>query len=353
MKRRRGEGGIPTSAAAAAASERRRRNTNPSRTATTLCLLAGSLHVSGNGSGPFAVAVPSIDRLPQRRIRTPTRAVRYPADHPLSRHLSQEAEVDDDSEDGGRPTAPPTPAPPMPEPIRIVPILTATTRRHLTKSQQHYLLDTVLRPAIEAWSAVISLIRVEGNLTLDRNQLWDGISCGPGLDGSGNPSALVPEHHFDDFDSGPSNASTGAAADNGGGGVGVPNADLVVYVMLEFREQQQKAQDDPADATAANSSKYSGTGSIRGSASLHKDAGFQTIPQEVVEEPESSASIENNPKTALSPANSLANATRPSLGDLIPAETSTASLLASKAPASEAMEHPKCSPAYLASATHW
>ena len=371
MKRRRGEGGIPTSAAAAA-SERRRRNTNPSRTATTLCLLAGSLHVSGNSSGRFAVAVPSIDRLPQRRIRTPIRAVRYPADHPLSRHLSQEAEVDDDSEDGGRtgeaeaemdgeaprptrsrPTAPPTPAPPMPEPIRIVPILTATTQRHLTKSQQRYLLDAVLRPAIEAWSAVISLIRVEGNLTLDRNQLWDGISCGPGLDGSGNPSALVPEHHFDDFDSGPLNASTGAAADNGGGGVGVPNADLVFYVELGFREQQQKAQDDPADATAANSSNYLGTGSIRGSASLHKDAGFQTIPQEVVEESESSASIENNPKTALSPANSLANATHPSLGDLIPAETSTASLLASKAPASEAMEHPKCSPAYLASATHW
>lgn len=373
MKRRRGEGGIPTSAAAAA-SERRRRNTNPcpSRTATTLCLLAGSLHVSGNSSGRFAVAVPSIDRLPQRRIRTPIRAVRYPADHPLSRHLSQEAKVDDDSEDGGRtgeaeaemdgeaprptrsrPTAPPTPAPPMPEPIRIVPILTATTQRHLTKSQQRYLLDAVLRPAIEAWSAVISLIRVEGNLTLDRNQLWDGISCGPGLDGSGNPSALVPEHHFDDFDSGPLNASTGAAADNGGGGVGVPNADLVVYVELGFREQQQKAQNDPADATAANSSNYLGTGSIRGSASLHKDAGFQTIPQEVVEESESSASIENNPKTALSPANSLANATHPSLGDLIPAETSTASLLASKAPASEAMEHPKCSPAYLASATHW
>ena len=342
MKRRRGEGG----AAAAAASERRRRNT---KTATTLCLLAGSLHVSGNSSGRFAVAVPSIDRLPQRRIRTPTRAVRYPADHPLSRHLSQEAEVDDDSEDGGRPTAPPTPAPPMPEPIRIVPILTATTQRHLTKSQQHYLLDTVLRPAIEAWSAAISLIRVEGNLTLDRNQLWDGISCGPGLDGSGNPSALVPEHHFE----GPENASTGAAADNGGGGVGVPNADTILYIELGFRQQQQKAQDDPADATAANSSKYSGTGSIRGSASLHKDAGFQTIPQEVVEESESSASIENNPKTALSPANSLANATHLSLGDLIPAETSTASLLASKAPASEAVEHPKCSPAYLASATHW
>jgi len=395
MKRRRGEGGRPTSTANGV--PERRRNTkpaNPSRTATTLCLLAGSLHLSGNSSGRFAVAVPStyaqsgggIDRLPQRRIRTPTRAVRYPADHPLGRHqrhlvaASQEvggALGRDDSEDGGRageeeaemdgdaPTASPTPAPPTPEPIRIVPILTATTQRHLTKSQQHYLLDTVLRPAIEAWSAVIRLIRAEGNLTLDRNQLWDGISCGPGLDGSGVPSALVPEHHFDDFDSGAVNATMSADADSGDGGVGVPNADLVVYIELGFREreqQQQEAQGDPTDATAdeedvaasagATNNNFFGPGSIRGSDPLYKDAGFHHIPQEVLEESEFSAPVENNPKATLSPANGLVNTTHPSLGDLIPSETSAASLLASKAPALGTMEHPKCSPAYLASATH-
>ena len=389
MKRRRGKGDDFNEVRVDGGLERRR-NTKLGRTnnVTTICLLAGSLHHQISGySGCFAAEFPyapgrdGIDRLPQRRVRTPTRAVGYPADHPLSRHLLDGALRRDDSEDGRRigedeveteehaspvgdlPTASPSsPPPPLPEPIRIVPILTRTTQSHLTKSQQHYLLHTVLRPAIEAWSDAIRLIRVEGNLTLDRSQLWDGVSCGPGQDENGTPSALPPAHHFHDFGAMAANNKT--KSDGGaGGGVGVPNADLVVYVELGFREKQQDTRSASIDSASSTSrhdidsfsktNEHPGAGNIRGSDVLYKNAGFESIPQQISENFESSASSAgSNSNATFSSANGLVDATHPSLSNLIPPETSTASLLASKAPASGTIQYPRCSPAYLASATH-
>ena len=435
MKRRRGEGACSGStkvlAAAAAAPARRRKTrtkktqgkTNNHVTATIICrcLLASSLHQLSGYSGCSAAHFPNvpttrdgIDRLPQRRIRTPTRVVSYPANHPLSRHLLEAGAVRrDDSEDGGRigedetkidgitpfeesiddigadgdfPTASPTSPGPTPEPIRIVPILTATTKSHLTKSQQHYLLHTVLNPAIEAWSDVIRLIRVEGNLTLDRSQLYDGISCGPGLDENGTPSALPPEHHFHDFGAVAANNTT-VSHGNPNSGVGVPNADLVVYVELGFRARQQSTGTgtgtwsdpnntnvDEEEAPTTNSiisvsstsshvadtfskpNQHPGAGNIRGSDALYKEAGFRPFSQQQLSESlESLTSTERDDANApLSPANGLVNATHPSLGKLIPSDTPMVSLLENKSPDSgTATKHPRCSPAYLASATHW
>ena len=417
MKRRRGEGSGPTKVlAAAAAPVRRNRRRRPQRKTNTgvhvtaaicRCLLAGSLHQLSGYSDCSAAHLPNIptardgiDRLPQRRIRTPRRAVRYPADHPLSRHLLEAGALRrDDSEDGGRigedetkmdegkafeesiddigaegdfPTASPTSPGPTPEPIRIVPILTATTQSHLTKSQQHYLLHTVLEPAIEAWSDVIRLIRVEGNLTLDRSQLYDGISCGPGVDENGTPSALPPEHHFHDFGAVAANNKTVSHGD-ANSGVGVPNADLVVYVELGFRSQQQSTstgtgtRSDEEEAPTTNSiipdsstsshvadtfskfNQHPGAGNIRGSDALYKD--FHPFPNHQISESLESAERDSN--ATLSPANGLVNATHPSLGKLIPSDASMVSLLENKSPDSGTAQHPRCSPAYLASATHW
>lgn len=427
MKRRRGErsGSTKVPVRRKTRKEKTHRKTNNNHVTATIicrCLLAGSLHQLSGYSGCSAAHLPNIpatrdgiDRLPQRRIRTPTRVVRYPAAHPLSRHLLEAAALrPDDSEDGGRigedetkidgdipfqesiddivadgdfPTASPTSQNPIPtpEPIRIVPILTATTQSHLTKSQQHYLLHTVLNPAIEAWSDVIRLIRVEGNLTLDRSQLYDGISCGPGLDENGTPSALPPEHHFHDFGAVAANNTT-VSHGNDGSGVGVPNADLVVYVELGFRAQQQSTgtgtstRSDPNNAnvdeeeapttssiipdsstsshvadTFSKPNQHPGAGNIRGSDALYNDAGFHPFSQKQISESlESPTSSERDSNATFSPANGLVNATHPSLGKLIPSDAPMVSLLESKSPDSgTATKHPRCSPAYLASATHW
>ena len=96
------------------------------------------------------------------------------------------------------------------QPIRISAVLTKETRQSLTEKQQKYLLDDVLSPALTAWSSALSVVPVIGNLVVDRAQLFDGISCGPGVD-SGFPSPLVPEDHMEN---------------------GIPNTDLVIYISI-------------------------------------------------------------------------------------------------------------------------
>ena len=126
------------------------------------------------------------------------------------------------------------------EPLRIVPVLTDEFARFLSPYEREYLMQDILAPAISAWSDALWLVPIAGNnednkgdneevslsndgssnqdkvvsqtLTIDKSQLWDSISCGPGID-SGYPSPLVPDEHFS---------------------VGVSDADLVVYVSLSF-----------------------------------------------------------------------------------------------------------------------
>jgi len=374
----------------------------------------------GSGTGTAFAAAAAADRntravrrLPQRRVRTPRRAVPYPPAHPLTRHLEisvedghyssedggQEAadddneatttninddkDQDDEEEDGdgdgddrdrsssgsSSSTSSPAPTPPpgpIPEPIRIVPILTAATKRHLTKYQQSYVLDTVLQPAIDAWSDIISLVRVQGNLTLDRTQLWDGVSCGPGLDGSGTPSAVVPEHHFHDYVHNDVNATTTATAT----APGVPNADLVVYIELGYRQMQQQDdnvedQDDTPEESTNVDEESKHPGFVRGSDPRYKDAGFEALPTEkllpVEDAPPPPSSSTESSSAALSTASISLNisSAHSSLTGIIDPDVSASLASAATTAAgggisrpTRHVEHPKCSPAYLASATH-
>jgi len=79
--------------------------------------------------------------------------------------------------------------------------------------QQRELLLEVIRPSLQSWSRALSVARVQGNLTIDKDQLYDGISCGPGLY-SGQPSVVVPSEHMK---------------------IGIPDTDLMVYVSLGFQ----------------------------------------------------------------------------------------------------------------------
>jgi hypothetical protein len=69
-----------------------------------------------------------------------------------------------------------------------------------------------LKPALLVWSSALRVEPVQGNLTVDRAQLVDHETCGPGRD-SGLPSVLVPPMHMT---------------------VGVPNTDMLVYLNLQF-----------------------------------------------------------------------------------------------------------------------
>ncbi|EJK46692.1 hypothetical protein THAOC_34629 [Thalassiosira oceanica] len=115
--------------------------------------------------------------------------------------------------------------------IRIRAILTddpTSGSRYLTANQRRILMEDIINPALFAWSKALFLIPVGSGqrrrdrgendslvvdrLVVDRSQLYDGVSCGPGLD-SGMPSVRVPEKHLTD---------------------GVADADHVVYISLAF-----------------------------------------------------------------------------------------------------------------------
>ena len=116
--------------------------------------------------------------------------------------------------------------------IRIRAIFTddpTSGSRHLTANQRRILMEDIINPALFAWSKALSLIPVGSGrrrrrgrrendslvvdrLVVDRSQLYDGVSCGPGID-SGLPSVRVPEKHLTD---------------------GVADADHVIYISVAF-----------------------------------------------------------------------------------------------------------------------
>lgn len=100
------------------------------------------------------------------------------------------------------------------QPIRISAVLNEENGKLLTSSQRKFLLDDVLSPVLTAWSSALSVVPIDGNLIVDKSQLYDGRSCGPGV-GSGFPSPIVPQEHLSD---------------------GVQNTDLVVYISISFFE---------------------------------------------------------------------------------------------------------------------
>jgi Leishmanolysin len=89
--------------------------------------------------------------------------------------------------------------------------------QYLSSNERSILLQSIVQPAMLAWSAALRVRPVHGNLTVDPDQLVDGALCGPG----GNlPSITVPTEHLT---------------------IGVPNTDFILYVSLAFASNQTNA----------------------------------------------------------------------------------------------------------------
>ncbi|KAL3801074.1 hypothetical protein HJC23_002367 [Cyclotella cryptica] len=109
------------------------------------------------------------------------------------------------------------------QPIRLRAILTdddSSGSKYLTALQRKILMEDMINPALYAWSKALHVVPVgrdgsTGNLVVDSSQLYDGVSCGPGLD-SGLPSVRVPQEHMKE---------------------GVSDTDTVIYISVSFTEK--------------------------------------------------------------------------------------------------------------------
>jgi hypothetical protein len=104
---------------------------------------------------------------------------------------------------------------PKPESMRIRAALlsqTSTGSAYLSLSKKEQILTSIIQPALQSWSQALAIIPVQDKLIIDRDQLYDGISCGPGVD-SGLPSVVVPTDHLED---------------------GVDDTDLMIYLSVGF-----------------------------------------------------------------------------------------------------------------------
>ena len=119
------------------------------------------------------------------------------------------------------------------QPIRIRAILSeqGDGGEFLTEKERMMLFQDILSPAIVAWSAALRVDPVVGNLTVDKFQLYDNATCGPGLD-SGYPSVPVPPSHFSD---------------------GIPDTDIVVYLSLGFVTEPSTLNPFSESLTGSNS----------------------------------------------------------------------------------------------------
>jgi len=143
------------------------------------------------------------------------------------------------------------------QPIRIRAILTtdqSSGGQYLTTTQRQILLEDIINPALFSWSSALHIVPVgagdyrgrrrratddteEGvaededadgtnedesqhsNLIIDRSQLYDNQSCGPGLD-SGLPSVKIPNEHMT---------------------IGIEDTDTVIYVSISFTNEQESS----------------------------------------------------------------------------------------------------------------
>jgi len=109
---------------------------------------------------------------------------------------------------------------PEQQPIRITAVLSTlpgSNGQYLTSTERNTLLNDILNPALNVWSRALRVTPVSGKLIVDRDQLYDGQSCGPGIDledrGTWSGSPLVPEEHLVE---------------------GANETDLMLYLSLSF-----------------------------------------------------------------------------------------------------------------------
>jgi hypothetical protein len=119
------------------------------------------------------------------------------------------------------------------QPIRIRAILSEQGNggEFLTEKERKIIFQDILSPAIVAWSAALRVDPVVGNLTVDKSQLYDGETCGPGLD-SGYPTVPVPPSHLEE---------------------GIPDTDIVVYLSLGFVTEPNTLNPFSEDLIGSNS----------------------------------------------------------------------------------------------------
>ena len=158
--------------------------------------------------------------------------------------------------------------------IRIRAIFTddpTSGSRHLTANQRRILMEDIINPALFAWSKALFLIPVGSGqrrrrgrgendslvvdrLVVDKSQLYDGVSCGPGID-SGLPSVRVPEKHLTD---------------------GVADADHVVYISVAFSDHP------PEQVIQSNNHAWWSTSSL----SRVDENAFNTSREEILNQTE-------------------------------------------------------------------
>mmetsp|Transcript_27092 Transcript_27092/g.48877 ORF Transcript_27092/g.48877 Transcript_27092/m.48877 type:complete len:1218 (-) Transcript_27092:184-3837(-) len=125
------------------------------------------------------------------------------------------------------------------QPIRLRAIFTddeTSGSKYLTPSQRKILMEDIINPALYAWSKALHVVPIGGGgrrgmddkLVVDQSQLYDGVSCGPGLD-SGLPSVRVPQEHMTD---------------------GLADTDTVIYISVFFVENAE-----PVSTTAPKSTE--------------------------------------------------------------------------------------------------
>lgn len=100
------------------------------------------------------------------------------------------------------------------QPLRIRAVLSEQREggEFLTVEGLQVLLGGIIKPALLTWSAALRVEPVVGNLTVDKHQLFDNETCGPGMD-SGLPSPKVPPRHLTE---------------------GIPDTDMVLYLSIGF-----------------------------------------------------------------------------------------------------------------------
>lgn len=135
------------------------------------------------------------------------------------------------------------------QPIRLRAILTddeSSGSKYLTPLQRKILMEEIINPALFAWSKALHVVPVGGggsgssggvgesttttshqNLVVDQSQLYDSVSCGPGLD-SGLPSVIVPEEHMT---------------------AGLAETDTVIYISVSFTNTTSLTNNSSTDST--------------------------------------------------------------------------------------------------------
>ena len=160
----------------------------------------------------------------------------YYQDTPLEQPLEEEDNDKDADEEPSRT---------LYQPIRLRAVFTddeTSGSRYLTPSQRQILMEDILNPALFGWSQALHVVPVAGRLTVDRTQLYDGVSCGPGLD-SGLPSVRVPPEHTAE---------------------GLADTDTVVYVSVAFAgTAAAAAAGAPGPSRPHHRPDYAGGGATR------------------------------------------------------------------------------------------